>query len=274
MIVIRVAYDLLDTPQRGWGRWDWIALLTAFAALAVHLWDPKATFPLRGFYVLGLSVVGMFLVLRELTPSRYFVWTGICELTGFILIAALVGWVLFRFPNLVERLRIPNGADRWRGVWFRFSQAFLASVCVPLIMWIALDPQFDGMGEGHALLGLAGRLASCPAALILLGGCIVMAWQTTGRWRAGWQFASLAAGVLFTSVVGWARLEGTADSPWVHRCLNLLISFAMMTLLTRFGLARVLPHSGDWISRARQAAPVFGGLALLMIVLVLIQWAF
>jgi hypothetical protein len=44
----------------------------------------------------------------------------------------------------------------------------------------------------------------------------------------------------------------------------------MMTLLTRVGLARVLPRSGDWITRARRAAPVFGGLALLMLAVVVV----
>ena len=52
-----------------------------------------------------------------------------------------------------------------------------------------------------------------------------------------------------------------------------MISAAMMTLLTGFGLPQVLPGSGDWIARARRAAFVFGGLASLLAVTALIQRA-
>jgi hypothetical protein len=266
----RVACDLLDLPRSDLASLDWLALLTTSGALTVQLWDPKATFPVRGLYYVGFAVVGMLLILRDLSPGTYFVWTGICELTGFVLVTALAGWAISRFPFFEKRLRVPNPPGRWSGNWFRISQAVLASTAVPLIIWIALDSRFDGMGESHALLGLAGRLASCPAALILLGGTIVMAWQTEGRWRAAWQFASLAIGVLFTTVIGWSRIESASNSLWSRCCSNLMITSAMMTLLTRFGLARVLPNSGDWIERARRAAPVFAGIAALMFVMVLV----
>ncbi len=269
-VSIRVAVDLLDLPRSGLTAWDWLTALATVGALIIQLWDPKARFPLLGLYFVGFGIIGMLLVLRDLSPGTYFVWTGICELTGFVLVAALAGWAISRFPFFGKRLRVPNPPGRWSGNWFRISQAVLASTAVPLIVWIALDTRFDGMGESHALLGLAGRLASCPAALILLGGSIVMAWQTTGLWRAAWQFASMAAGVLFTTVIGWSRIESSSNSPWSQCCSNLMITTAMMTLLTRFGLARVLPNSGDWIERARRAAPVFAGIAALMFVMVLV----
>ena len=49
--------------------------------------------------------------------------------------------------------------------------------------WIALDFSFDDMGQDVALFGLAGRQATCSAALMLVGATILMAWQSSGRWR-------------------------------------------------------------------------------------------
>ena len=35
------------------------------------------------------------------------------------------------------------------------------------------------------------------SALMLVGASIVMAWQSTGRWRAAWQYAAIAAGLWY-----------------------------------------------------------------------------
>ena len=115
-----------------------------------------------------------------------------------------------------------------------------------------------------ALFGLSGRLVACPAALMLLGTAILMAWQNQGRWRAGWQYAALGLGMLFTTTIGWSTMDAATASPWLHRSVNLLISASMMTLMTGFGLGRVLPRRSDWIPRGRRAMPVFGTLALLL----------
>ena len=78
--------------------------------------------------------------------------------------------------------------------------------------------------------------------------------------------------------VAWSRIEAaagfaTGGSAWLHRSENLLVSACMMTVMSGVGLARFLPRGTDWVPRARQATPAFGGLSLLMIVLVLIQRA-
>jgi hypothetical protein len=39
----------------------------------------------------------------------------------------------------------------------------------------------------------------------------------------------------------------------------------MMTLMTGFGLGRVLPRHSDWIPRGRRAMPVFGILAAVLL---------
>ncbi len=111
----------------------------------------------------------------------------------------------------------------------------------------------------------------CPSALMLLGASIVMAWQSTGRWRAAWQFTAMVAGLLFTVSVGWARIDAASKAPWLERSVDLTISTAMMTTMTRAGLSWGLPRQSDWIPRGRQASPAFAGAALLMFVVVLIQ---
>ncbi len=267
-----VVIDVIDLPHHDLQLLDWLALASACAAIVIHLWDPAARFPWRGLYLVGLLLVGMLLVLRDLSPGKLFVWTGMCEMIGFMLLAALSGWGWQRFPGVVAGLKIPGRSAGWPVAWFCWSQTTLAAVAVLLIGWILLDSSFDGMGEGKALLGLSGHLASCPAALMLIGTAIVMAWQTHGNWRGGWQYAAMFAGMIFTSSIGWARIDSSSAAAWPRRIEYLLVSAVMMTLLTRFGLARVLPGSGDWIARARRAAPVFGSAALLLAIVSLIQW--
>ncbi len=214
----------------------------------------------------------MLLIYRDLSPGRLVIWTGICEWTGFLLVAALLAWTRQRFPAVATTLRVPGNTRPGSGQWFCWAQACLSAACVALIVWILLDPAFDALGHGTALFGLSGRLTSCPAALMLLGTAILMAWQTHGRWRAFWQYATLAVAVLLTNSIGWARLDPAAGAPWFRRATYVFVSVSMMTLLTSFGLARVLPHSGDWLIRAHRATPVFGGLALLLGAIILIRW--
>jgi hypothetical protein len=212
------------------------------------------------------------LVYRELWPARLVVWTGICEWTGFLLVAGLAAWLRRQLRPAVAGPRPVEDSPAFPSRWFSWAQACLSAVCTGLILWILLDPAFDALGHGTALFGLAGRLTSCPAALMLLGATILMAWQSDGRWRAAWQYASLGIAVLFTSSVGWARLDPAGDAVWLARVKYLFVSASMMTVLTSVGLARVLPHSGDWLVRARRATPVFGGLALVLATVLLVGW--
>jgi hypothetical protein len=238
----------------------------------------KARLLKQGLYLLGLAAIGLELTVRGFWPMQYYLWAGICELTGFLLVCALLGWSVPLVKSAIARRRIPAGPRYEPALWFLCAQAGLAAVAAVLVAWISLDFSFDGMGEGFALLGLTGRSSGCPAALMLLGTAIVMAWQTRGRWRSGWQYASLAAGMLFTSSIGWSRIDAAAGfaaggSVWLHRSESLLVSACMMTIMSGVGLARFLPRGSDWIPRARRATPAFAGMSLVMIALVLIQRA-
>ena len=299
LLTLRVACRLtgvmLDRPPMSLEPLDWSALLATCLAATFILWDRTATFALTGLYVVGLNSLGMGEIQRGFAPARFFLWGVVCDLSGFVLVAALVGWVLPRLRPVAVRLRIPRGTantvgratDRLRPIagrlripvclgrqsadWFHGLQALLALAVAGLTICIAIDFSFDSLGQGVALFGLAGRWAACPAALMLVGTTILMAWQSRGRWRAGWQYAAMVAGMLFTSSLGWAALAATTPAPWHHRSVNLLVSASMMTLLTSVGLTRVLSRDSDWIRRGRRAMPAFGGLALSLLAIVIAQ---
>ena len=252
---------------------SWWTLGAASLLLVLGLWDRAAKFSLPGLYALGVIAVGMGKLPWISTSGQFFLWGIVCDLAGFVLVTALLGWVLPSLKPVAAKLRIPAERDRWSAKWFHGAQALLALTVAGLAMWIAVDFSFDGLGKGVAQFGLAGRWAACPAALLLIGTSILMAWQSRGRWRAAWQYAAMIAGVLFTSSLGWAALDASSPAPWQHRSINLLVSVSMMTLLTSFGLARVLPSHSDWILRGRRAMPAFAGLALgLLIAVSWLRW--
>jgi hypothetical protein len=196
----------------------------------------------------------------------------LAEWSAFLLVAALLGWGWPRIRPVVMFLRIP-GDGRWPAQWFWCSQALFILLTAMLAGWIALDLSLCGLGVDLALFGFAGRGVACPSALMLLGASILMAWQSSGRWRAGWQFGAMAVGVLLTSSVSWARIDPASTNPWLPRCFTLMISAGMMTLMAGIGLPRVF-RTSDWGLRGRQAAPVFACVALIMLVLVLMQEVF
>jgi hypothetical protein len=276
LTVVRIlAQSLLGAPTVVLHRLDWLALIATCIALIAGLWDRTAKFSWAGLYACGLIALGMSEILRGVVSARFLLWGAACDLAGFILVAALFGWSLTKLARADERrsgrwsakLRVPGAAVRWSVQWFRCVQTLLAGTVACLTVWIAADVTFDGMGQGVALFDLSGRSAACPAALMLLGTAILMASQNGGVWRAGWQYAALAAGVLFTTSLGWAMMDATSDSPWQHRGGNLLITASMMTLMTRVGLGRFLPRNSDWIARGRRAMPAFAVLALVLLML-------
>lgn len=218
-------------------------------------------------YGLGLCVLFFAQLQRGFEAGRFFVWAGICEWSGFTLVAALISWGV---PRLRRRAISASRDDMTGGpaAWFQWSQAALATTSAILAAWVASDFSYDGVGEGQAVLGLSGRWAGCVTALMLIGATILMAWQSLGLWRRVWQYAAMATGVLFTSSLGWASLEAEAvagmhHDRWAERAWNLLISTSMMTVMTGFGLARVLPRGSDWVQRGRRVMPVFAAAALL-----------
>jgi len=275
VVAAGVVGDLIPLGHMELGRLDWTALLAAVAAVGICLWDRRARFPLAGLYFLALAAIGMALIYRDLSPGSFLLWTASCELAGFVIVAALLGWGLPLMRPAWTALRIPVEGTGRGDVWFSPVQALWGVAAAALAAWVAIDFSFDSMSdEATALFGLSGRLSGPPAALMLVGAAILMAWQTRGAARARWQFAAMAAGVLFSSSMGWSALSSipgapTAVAPWLHRGVNLMVSSAMMTLLAGFGIRQVVPRGNDWIDRGRRAVPVFGCLSLLILAVVL-----
>jgi hypothetical protein len=223
-------------------------------------------------YVLGFVLLCAAQTQRGLDDPRFFLWSGICEWSAYALVAALLGWIAQQLRTREFRL-IAAAGDPWPPDWFQWAQTLLTLGTGFLAGWIALDFAFADIGLEQAVLGLAGRRAGCVASLMLVGTTILMAWQNRGRARNAWQFAALFSGVLFTATLGWSSiaLPSAGDlrgSRWLLPSQNLLISLAMMTLMTGLGLRRVLPRGSDWVDRGRQAMPAFAGLAVLMLVIV------
>jgi hypothetical protein len=272
-----VVPGMLGWPHYEFGPLGWIALAASALAVLLAWRDRSAGFSWGLVYALGLIGVGMNQLQRAFPPGRPFVWASLCEWTAFVLMAALLGWLLPQAARWASRRRMLTVAVGRPERWFLLAQATVFGAAVVSAGWIAVDFAFDGIGADMALFGLAGRRAGCPAALMLVGAAILMAWQTRGAWRSGWQYAALGTGVLFTSSLGWSGLDAaccsTAGAAWFHRGLNLLFSSSIMTVMTGFGLGRVLPKHSDWIARGRQAMPAFAGLTLLLVVLLLLQWS-
>jgi len=273
-VFIGVAREVMNLPQAEPQPLDWIALAATVGAVAICLWDRTARFPLAGLFALGLVAIGLEQIER-FSPGRFFVWACGAEYAGFAYVTALIGWSLPRFRRVGEVLRIPDDPTRWSQRWFLRAQASIVSLTAMLTTWISIDFSFDGLGEGVALFGWTGRMSACPTALMLVGATAAMAWQTTGVSRARWQYAALATGLLCTSSLGWARIDAASgtvagNALWLQRSVNLLVTASMMTLFTRFGIARIVSRKSDWITRGRRAMPAFGGLALLMLAIVLL----
>ncbi len=276
-VLVAFTRELLNLPHLAIDPLAWLALGCAAAAMAICAWDRSARFPLVGLYALALAAVGMMTCAWGL-PPRVVVWTTAANLTGFVIIMAVVGWALPRMRSVWQAVGIDDDPQHWSVGWFSPAQALLAIIGGLLAVWIAIDPWFNGAGQEHALLGLAGRLAGIPSGLMLVGAAILMAWQTDGRGQVRWQKAAFVAGLLFSCSLGWARLDlaagtPTGDAPWLHRSVILLVSASMVTLFSGLGLPKMFRGRDRWIASGKSVSPAMGGVALAALLLVLIQEA-
>jgi len=269
LVLAGLARDLMGLPSWQVQRLDWIALGATAGAIALCLWDRTSRLALPGLYAVGLTALVMFWHFVAMPPQKL-LWRSATELMGFAIATAALGWCFVRMGAVWRLLRIPTG-DRWPANWFPQVQAPIVAVAGALSTWVAVDFWFDGVGAQRAVMGLSGRLAGMMGVIMLLGAAVLMAWQTTGAWRARWQYASFVAGILAQSSIGWATLDASAHGPWLHRSITLLVAASILTFLTGYGLRRFLPSAGDWLDRARRAMPVLAGLAAVLLAAVLVQ---
>ena len=90
---------LLDWEPLSLHAEDWLALIATGMALVACWWDPTATRSGAGLYFWGLIAVGLGQIQRGFAPGQYFLWGSVCDLAGFVLVAALLGWVLTSSPT-------------------------------------------------------------------------------------------------------------------------------------------------------------------------------
>jgi hypothetical protein len=268
--VFFVTSDLMQIGHEPITPLFWYALAATAIAIALFLWDRTSPNPFFVLYVLGLIALGMEWDYWQ-EPPRMMCWRAGADAAEFILIAAIIGYLLPKIRWICTRLQIPDYPERWPARWFMRSQMFAASAVAALNVWIALDFGFDGLGKGIALFGMSGRLLGITNILMILGASIVMAWQASHKWRIRWQYASFITGLLFLCTLRWAGINPTQPNLWLHRTIVLLISSAMLTLLCSFGLRKVISKQSDWIPAGRRMIPYFAGLAIFALFLVLIQ---
>jgi hypothetical protein len=249
----------------------WTALAACATAVGFRLAHAACRSSVGAAYLLGLAAIGLSWIQRDFPSPRFLVWAGLCEITGFLLFAAFLGWAVPRLPDGSGTTPTRHRSSPTGRGWFLPTQAIAVVIAAGLITWVSIDFSFQGVGSEEAILGISGRFAACPAALMLLGTSILMAWQCHGEWRIGWQYAAMASGVLFTSSFGWASLDPASSSPWVARSQNLLFTSAMMTLMTGYGLGRLLPRRSDWGQRGREAMPAFAFVAAIMSIVVVVH---
>lgn len=252
----------------------WYALAATVAAVVLNLWDRSARLPLFALYVLSLIAICMSWHYRQELP-RMLCWRMGSDLAGFILVMSIIGWILPKLRQVCRLVLIPDQPDRWLVKWFTVLQAVIACIAIAFDLWIALDFRFDGLGKGIALFGLDGRLAAVTGSLMILGASILMAWQSESAWRTRWQYMAFIVGLLFMSCLRWAKIDSELVGPWLHRSVVLLVSSTMMTVLTSFGLRKVISKTSDWVVIGKRMSPMFGSLAIFMLGAVLIQeWRF
>lgn len=260
------------------GRLEWMALGAVAAVMIVSHWGRTARFGPLGLYLVALCAEALHLRHRAFTPEAMVIWASLAELAAIALLAALAGWTLPHMRPLWETVGIADVPGRWPTRGFHRAQAALVAASAALCAWIAIDPRYDGMGAGLAVLPFYGHTQVTPAALMVLGAVILMAWQSAGALRRRWQYTAMATGVLVTSTLGWVWVAAGAgaDAPWLRRTTTLLATSFMMSVLGRFGLRRVLARGSDWIEAGRRAAPAFAAAAGGLLVLVAIQeaWLF
>ncbi|MBN2578149.1 MAG: hypothetical protein JXB10_04085 [Pirellulales bacterium] len=269
-----LAFDLSSFPHHTVDRLTWYAMAAVGGVMLLHLGDRRARFVPAGLYLCGLTALGFFWEALDM-PPRMLYWKAGCDLAGFMLAAAVIGWLLPKIrhysrgsltPNPTPRDGNPGDRDYWSAEWFYSAQSVLFLLAGALSVWTTIDFGFDDFGRDIVLFGMSGRLTGVSGLLMLLGAAIVMAWQ-----RESWRPASFIAGLLFLAGIRWSGIDPGLAAPWLHRCVALLTAGGTMAVVCGFGIPRFFPARSAWIPSARRMLPWFGALAGAALALVLIQ---
>ena len=197
-------------------RLGWIGLASIAGAIALTIWDRSARLSLCGLYTVGLTALCMQWQRVPMSP-QHLCWQAASELAAFVLLAALLGWLIVKPQSVWRWLRVPCEPERWPNGWFMVFQSFLAAIAAGICVWVSIDFAFDELRRSIAVLTVAGRFEGVLGMAMLVGATILMAWQAprsdaaSNSWRQGWQSAAWAAALLLLSCIGWATLDPIHD---------------------------------------------------------------
>ncbi len=246
VVALVVGHDLARLELLA-GRASWGAALALALCLGVALGDRRAWFAQPGLYAFGLGLLG--LALHDFTrgPEQLAWWATIALALYVPLTAALC----FR-ARLLDRT----------AAWFLPAQGLVLYAVLALSIWACLS--FAGLGE---------RLAGPFAVLALLLGTLVMAAGTAelSIWRRGLLHVVLVLGAVVLAEVGWALPSPEGPAPWPQRNVLLLAALVATMFLYHNGLARWSALSNSWREAAGSLSAALGGLAVLVLLLVLSQ---
>jgi hypothetical protein len=268
LVWVLLVCDLMEIARPAIGRLGGISLAASLLSIAVCFWDRRSRFVLAGLYGWTLTAAGLGLAALALKPDPL-CWMAGLALALFVLAMAIVGKLWSSGKPLAGLLRISE-PDRFTTSWFPQIQMVLAALVTPMAVWVAIDGRFDSV----TLPGMswpAGRMAGALSVLTLLVAGTLMPGRSDEKTRGRWQYVTLGLGMLLLATSGWAWMGAEIPAPWLHRCVILMASAVLLSLVGGLGLARLLPSGSDWIVRGQRASPWFGGLAAVMLAVVLVQ---
>jgi hypothetical protein len=259
LVGVGLASDVAGAGLHTGGPLAWAALAAIILASALLLWDTAACSAAAALYAAGLLAFGLAVHTGHIGPID-FAWSAGLAAAGYLLAASAIAWIGARRPGLHALLRLPARHWRREGAWFLPAQSVLGGALVLSSVWMALA--FDGFAE-------RSRGPLTAAVLVPVG--VLLAGLAVERWSAALRHAVLALAPLVLAECAWAALGDNTISPWLHRSVLLLLALALMTWVEGVGLPRFLDWHPDWASAARRVGPVLGGVASVLLLVVLAQ---
>jgi hypothetical protein len=247
--------DLVGGAIQVAGPFAWTAVLLVGVALGLCLWDRAAHFPPLALYALGLTAAGLVLhgVAREPADLG---WYAVLLLSAHAALAAVFRWMADEPIALGRRLGWPPRATGW----MLPAQAAVASLVAVLSVWVCLD--FGTLTE---------RMAGPLAVLVLVPVALQLAVTAPEAWRSGARTTALLLAGLALGEAGWAWPNPAGAAVWLERNVLLLLTLAVMAALCSAALARLLADAPVWAETGRRLAPLFAGVAVLTLLVLLGQ---
>lgn len=222
-ISLLAAFSNLATPYR-WmdGSLGWAAWAATVAAFGLLLWDRADALAPAGLYVAGLVGLRMLLSAATISPQWYG-WLACLELGAYVMGAAAVVWLLPRFAEWRQRLRLP---ERHEPVLPWFLAAQVAVAVVVLCGSVSISVSFDTVGE---------RLGGPLALGFLCGAAAISCWPFFPKAAPLWlRYVILCLPVGMVVESAWALVPPETPAAWLDRSVYLLAALVGFTWVYGF----------------------------------------